>query len=99
MNTQEILNDTPREFHGYTIHPLTHPTPGFFIKGKFVTKGWGVSKDGVNVIPGAIWFTSVGEAKKGIAALELAKRIAYSNEDEAKTFWLILELNKPDEDE
>lgn len=99
MNTQEILDATPREWLGYSIHPITHPSPGFFVKGQYVTKGWGVSKDGVNIMPGACWFTSIAEARKGIAALELAKRIAYSDQDEANTFWMILELNRPDENE
>ncbi len=46
-----------------------------------------VVKDGCNAMPGATWFESVEQAKKGIAALILS-------EQTGGDFWMFMELAK-----
>jgi hypothetical protein len=58
--------------------------------------GYVVTKGGCNVMPGATWFETVPGAHKGIAALELAKRIAPRPDGdgcEGHVFWMLIELS------
>ena len=54
---------------------------GVLINGKFVTSGFVVT-DAIrcNVMPGATWFQTIGEALRGIAALE-------ASAGDASVFW------------
>jgi hypothetical protein len=45
--------------------------------------GYVIIKDGCNAAPGAAWFSSIPEAKKGIDALILAK-------DDSNLWWLLM---------
>lgn len=62
--------------------------------------GYVVTDGGIiNVMPGGAWFESVADAKKGIAALELAKRIApdnraHSDGCDGHFFWMLMELTR-----
>ena len=58
--------------------------------------GYVVTKGGCNVMPGATWFETVPGAHKGIAALELAKRIAPQPDGDGcdgQVFWMLIELS------
>jgi hypothetical protein len=68
---------------GHTIKP-SGENPGGFV----VVKGI------VNVMPGATWFHTIDDAKKGIAALELAKAIAPSPDKIGHLFWMLMELTQ-----
>lgn len=75
------------EYRGYEIKPKQDFSPtGYFIKGEYVKSGFNVVKDGVNVMPGAIWFQTTIEAKEAIDALTLAQ-------DNTDLFWLIMGLD------
>jgi hypothetical protein len=59
--------------------------------------GYVVVEKGCNPMPGAAWFTTVAGARKGIAALMLARRIAPTpNGDrcESDIFWMLMELTR-----
>lgn len=57
-------------YRGCRIEPkLDFGTRGFLTKGKWVKKGWVVIKNHCNVMPGACWFQTVKEAKRGIDVL------------------------------
>lgn len=47
-----------------------------------------------NPMPGACTFTTVKDAQKGIAALEIARRIAKDEADIGATFWFLIELTR-----
>jgi hypothetical protein len=58
--------------------------------------GYVVTKGGCNVMPGATWFETMAGAHKGIAALELAKRIAPKPDGDGcdcDIFWMLIELS------
>lgn len=56
-----------------------------------------VTKDHANPMPGACCFKTVDQAKKGIAALALAKIIAGDERPElvGDAFWSLMELSRP----
>lgn len=80
-------------WNGYRIEPKQDFGPnGFLIEGRWVKSGFVVTKQGCNVMPGATWFETEPEAKKGIAALELAKQAARTQSDIPHCFWMFMEL-------
>jgi hypothetical protein len=84
------LNDHS-EWYGYSIQRKRD-----FPCGGRERVGYVVAKGGCNVMPGATWFETVAGAHKGIAALELAKRIAPRPDGdgcEGDVFWMLIELS------
>lgn len=53
-----------------------------------------VSKDGGNPMPGACCFQTEEDAKKGIAALVVAKAIVGEEKPIGDVFWSLMELSK-----
>lgn len=56
---------------------------GFLINGKWVKEGWIVTDGICNIMPGAIWFQTIGEAIEAAGALYMAR-------GDATKFWNIL---------
>jgi len=58
------------QYRGFTIQPKRDfDRNGFFIKGRVIREGFVVVRDGLNVMPAATWFFTVGHAKTGIDIL------------------------------
>lgn len=89
MNTPAVT--TTATWMGYTIK--RKEDWGRFDKER---DGWVVVQRGCNVMPAAIWFKSIPDACKGIACLELAKRIAPREPDgcDSDIFWALIELTR-----
>lgn len=76
------------EWCGFTVEPkLDFGNNPHLIDGEWVSTGFVVTKDGVNVMPGAAWFRTVEEALDGIAAYIVAD----GNGDK---FWALMRLAK-----
>ena len=58
------------EYKGHTVYRMSFSQPRI-CDGESVTDGWGVSKDGINPIPGAGWFRTVTNAYRAIDTLLL----------------------------
>lgn len=88
----ELDENASMKWSGYTVkRKLDFPMD----KGKPNKVGYVVTKDDCNVMPGATWFVSVDQAKKGIAALILSNNIAGPHSmDQGLFFWMLLELSK-----
>lgn len=57
--------------------------------------GYVVTKDGWNPMPGAAWFRTVGEARKGIAALIVSNAFPpLDPKTHGEIFWALIELTK-----
>jgi hypothetical protein len=76
---------------------------GFTIKRKQdmknweTTEGYVVVEKGCNAMPGATWFRTTAQAKQGIAALCLARKIAPSDGGDRcdrDVFWWLMELTR-----
>lgn len=88
--TQELGLDDRAEWCGYTIKRKRD-----FPRHQTNTVGCVVVKGIINVMPGAVWFSTVEQAHKAIAALELAKRLAPRSDGdgcEPGVFWYFMEL-------
>lgn len=55
----------------------------FWINGKWVKSGWVVTDGICNIMPGATWFQTIGEAIEAAGALYMAK-------GSAEKFWNIM---------
>ena len=55
------------DYRGFTVEPKRDfGQSGFYIGGKFVKRGFVVTKGGCNAMPGATWFLSVEDATQAI---------------------------------
>ena len=77
------------KYKGYIIKPKREfGSDGFLINGKRVQEGFVVTNEhNINVMPGATWFQTIKDAKKGIDVL-----IKYGE----KNFWKGLKTEKND---
>lgn len=59
------------DYRGFFIHPVTFTVQPYYIDGSFVKFGYNVcTADGfINVMPGATWFRSIEDARKGVDVL------------------------------
>lgn len=54
-------------YRGFTIEPKRDfGSTGFLINGQYVKTGYVAVRDFCNPMPGATWFLTIDEAKKGI---------------------------------
>ncbi len=80
-----ISEPSTLKYRGYIIKPKQDfGTHGFFIKGRFIKKGFVVVKDGCNAMPAACWFQTIEEAKHGI-------RVLIKTKGNADHFWEIMQ--------
>jgi hypothetical protein len=81
----KILVPSATIYRGHAIVPKRDfGTYGFFIKGRYVKKGFVVVKDGCNVMPGACWFRTIEEAQHAI-------RVLIKTKGNAEHFWEIMQ--------
>lgn len=79
------LDQTAAVYRGFHIVPkLDFGTQGFLIKGKWVKSGFVVTDGSCNIMPGATWFQTVLEAKRGID-------IFISVKGNADRFWEVIQ--------
>ena len=57
----------------YTIKPKRDFGEGFLIRGVWVKAGWIVLRNGVSVLPGAVWDTTLAGASRTVGKLMVAK--------------------------
>lgn len=85
---------TETEYKGYLIKPKTDfGLHGFLVQGRWIKEGFVVTKNNMNMMPGATWFVDVAQAK--IAIDVLIECGGNPNEPfkevDAKKFWEILQ--------
>lgn len=72
MVNNGIINvpDVYIDYRGYKIVPkMDFGGKSWLINGNTIQRGYIVVRGGINIMPGATWFTSVIEAKAGIDCL------------------------------
>jgi hypothetical protein len=58
------------DYRGFTIVPKRDFIgAGFFIDGRYVKRGYVVTRDGCNAVPGAAWFITIEDARKAVDVL------------------------------
>lgn len=70
------------EYQGYLIEPVHHAFP-YFHNGDFHWSGWVVTRNHINMVPGAVWFMSADEARMAVDCLDEAK-------GDANHFWHLM---------
>jgi len=66
MTSIEVVTFDPVLYKRFTIKRIDHAWQPFYIGGKVSTEGFVVCKDGGNVMPGAMWFHTIENAKRGV---------------------------------
>src|SRR5208337_3924278 len=62
----EIVTFVPIEYRDFTIKPIDHCFQPFYLDGGWCTEGFHVIKDDCAIMPGAVWFHSIEDAKYGV---------------------------------
>lgn len=82
-------------YRGFTIRLKGDFGDSFFlIDGMPCAWGYVAVRNGCNAMPGATWFQTVKEAKRGIDALIAAEANFYTPAGQAKEFWRLVQTTE-----